>query len=507
MSVFKKIKGRCFTEGAGFSMKELLGYSGGLFGNTMGQDTVLTYSDKFNRDYMGLREDKSAGVDFDPNIVLGNASTILSFIVPPIAGAAVDRPADKKFGGSRPILGIAPIPFAAASLLLFIVPKQSLMFRIVYTFVLTLLFSVVDSFYDMALNAISIRMTANTKERKNFYTIAEFAGTVGSMLPGWILPIVVDKFSSGAEQKWAYFYVALIFCVLGVTSMYAPFFTLKEKVFVRSYNNKKEKINIRYVLANKPLLILVLSDMFATIRQVTYSYLPYLYQNTFDKYSMKSVIDAVSGGLSYVSLLAVPFLGKYMSSRTMMGSGYLFTAAFYGIMSLFNIGYSLKKVRKYKWLIGVLIGISGMPNGAQRAAKRIMIADSTEYMEWNTFKKYGVPIRSEGTVLATTSVMGKVNSLIRTNVYNFSMNKIGYQSSYNDKAGNAVYPVQGDKTLHGIFFITTVFGFIGSLIPGIIIMLDNYTGKRKERILEELVEIRAIAAENALDKDLNLSAE
>lgn len=490
MSKIKDMKARLFPSDASFTLKELLGYTGGLFGNTMGQDCVYTYSVKFNRDFMGLKADKQAGVKFDPNIILGNAATILSFLVPPIAGAVVDRPADKKGGGSRPILGLAPIPFAIASLLLFVVPARNLIFRIIYTFILTLLFNTVDTFYDMALNAISIRMTTNPKDRKNFYTLAELAGTLGSMLPGWLLPVIVGLFKEGQSQKWAYFMVALIFCVLGVSTMYAPFFTLKEKVFVRSCEKQQEQLSLKYIMSNRPLLILLTCNFLETVRQVTYDYLPYLYQNTFDNYGMKAIIEMISGGLSYAGLAIVPLVGKKISSRTMMSGGYLYSAVFYGIMSLFNLGFSVNGVRKFKWLIGVLIGMSGMSNMAMRAAKRILIADSTEYMEWKTYKKYGIAVRSEGMVLAASGIVSKASALLRTNLYNGSLNKIGYQSAYQDASGNTVYPVQSDKTLHGIFLITTLFGFIGNFLPAIVMLFDNYTGKRKEEILEELREIR-----------------
>lgn len=494
MSKLSGLKAKIFPPDANFTLKELTGYSAGLMGNTMGQDTVGTYSEKFNRDFMGLRKDESAGVRFDPNIMLGNVSKILGFLIPPVAGAVVDRPADKKFGGSKPVLALAPVPFAITSLLLFIVPNQSLIFRVIYTFILTLLFEIADTFYDMALNAISIRMTTDTGTRKNFYTIAQLAGTIGSMLPGWILPIIVGRIQNAADQKWGYFFVALFFCVVGVSSMYAPYFTLSEKVYVKSYQ-KQERIKLKYILSNKPLCILIIAEILSSIRKVTYDYLPYLYQNTFDKYGMKTVIDMVSGTLSYVSLLAVPFLGRFMSSRTIMGTGYLFTAVFYGIMSLFNINFSVKGIRSKKWLIGILIGISGFPNGAQGAAKRIMIADSTEYMEWSTYKKYGVPVRSEGMVLAAMSISDKITGLARSNMYNISLNKIGYKSSYTDGAGETVYPVQTNQTLKGIFTVTTVFGLIGSLLPGLIILTDRYTGARKQKILEELADIRKLVNE------------
>lgn len=56
-----------------------------------------------------------------------------------------------------------------------------------------------------------------------------------------------------------------------------------------------------------------------------------------------------------------------------------------------------------------------------------------------------------------------------------------------------VEAVQTPETLHGIFLLVAVPGIIGNLIPGIIMMFDNFTGKRKEKIMAELEVIRAEA--------------
>ncbi|MBR6779596.1 MAG: MFS transporter [Clostridia bacterium] len=474
-----------------FTVKEQFGYAGGLFGNCMGQDCIGTYSDKFNRDYMGLQKNEALGVRFEPNLALGNVSTVLSFAAPPIAGAVVDRPVVNGKGGARPVLKFAPVPFAIASLLLFVVPPAGLVFRIVYTFALTLLFNIADTFYDMALSAISIRMTTNPKDRKNFYTVAVLATSLGSALPGWLLPLIVGKMQSGEQEKWAYFVVALVFCILGVSSMYAPYFTLQEKVYVRSYEDKRERINIKAVLANRPLMILLTANVLQTIREIAYKYLPYFYDNTLGDYGMKAKVDMISGGLSYVGLLLVPILGNRVDSRNMMMLSYGYSALFYGVMSLFNIGFSVDRIRKLKWIIGILIGFSGMPNNAMSAARRIIIADSTDYMEWVTYKKFGYAVRSEGMVLASQSLVDKFRELLKANAYNGLLNAIGYQSGYTDPVtGAAVKPVQTDATLKGIYTVMTLCGFLGNLLPMIVYCFDNYTGKNRERILAELQEIR-----------------
>ena len=480
-----------FTHNPSFTVKEQLGYAGGIFGNCMGQDCVYTYSSKFNRDFQMIETGRLN--------IMENASTILSFAVPPVAGALLDLPArENKKSVTKWILQLTPLPFAFASMLLFVVPSPNAAFNLFWALALTIIFSTVDTFFDMALTTISLRMTTNPKDRKNFYTIASLASTLGSMLPGWLLPIVVDRFTDPNAQKWAHFYVALVFCILGVSTMCAPYFTLNEKVGnLKVHETEKIMWNrhtVMAILRNRPFVVMELAMMFETVRQVTYDLLPDLYRETFADYGMKAIIDVISGALSYVGLFSVPIVGNKISARTMVMGGHFYSTLFYGAAALLNVKFDINRARKLRYVTGVLIGFSGMPNAGMGAGRRILLADSTDYMEWNSEKRYGAPIRSDGMLLAVQSLMGKVNALLRVNIKNLSLKSIGYQSGQVDEQGNAIRVTQSDRTLKGIYFVVTLCGVIGNLLPGIIYSFDNYTGKRREAIMEELNAMRAARA-------------
>ena len=470
-----------------FTVKEQLGYSGGIFGNTMGQDCVYTYSSKFNRDFQMIEAKRLN--------LLENVSSIFSFLIPPIAGPILDKPTQPgKRSTAKTILLYAPIPFALTSLMLFIVPSNSPLMNLIWAFIFTILFEGVDAFFDMAMTTISLRMTTNAKDRKNFYTISSLAASLGSMLPGWLLPIVVERFTDINQQKWAHFFVALFFCLLGVSVMYAPYFTLNEKVAVTprageekiTWNKKK----ISAILHNKPFMITMLASIFETIRKVAYDLLPDLYRETFDNYGMKAVIDVISGSLSYVGLLLVPIIGAHVSARSMLVGSHLYSTAFYAAIALFGSKFDLSRIRKWRYLVGVLIGFSGMPNSGMDASRKIIVADSTDYMEWYSEKFLGEPIRSDGLLVAVQTIVGRLNTLIRVNVKNLSLMTIGYQSGKKDAAGNTIKVVQSPATLKGIYFVVALCGMIGNFLPAIMYLLDRFTGKRRNAILLELDEMR-----------------
>lgn len=475
------------TNNPSFTLKEQLGYASGIFGNAMGQDSIDTFDDKFIRKYMFSEK------DYGLITIIENILMIFGFITPPVAGSILDTPARQgKKTPTKILTGTMPIPFAITSVLLFIVPSANPKTNFIWFLVLKLIFKTVDSFYDLSLNTLSLRMTNNADDRKNFYTVATLASALGSMLPGWVIPIVVNTAKTDpAKQKMLYFICALIFCVVGLATMFAPYFTLEEKLKVVEKPEKKaivwDRQTISALLHCRSFIVLELATFFEQVRQLSYKLLNYMYEDVFDLFSMKAIIDIVSGVLSYVGLGAVPFLGKKFSARTILSGGFAYTGVFYAIMSLFAINFNKAKVRKYKWLIGIMIGLAGMPNNAISASKKIIVGDATDYMEWYSEKNFGTPIRSEGLVSAAQSVFNNVFNLIRTNFYNITFQKIGYKSA----VGNETV-VQTDSALKGIFLMFTLCGVVGNFLASGSYLFDNYTGNKKKRILTELEQMREI---------------
>lgn len=484
---------KVFKPNPSFTLKEQLGFASGLFGNAMGQDTVNTYADQFMYDFSGLSASRVTTVKM--------TSKIINLCGVPVIGRLLDRPAGKH-GSARPFLLGAPIPFSIMSVLLFIVPESSVLVRTIWDMITFFVFSVSDSCYDMSILTVSSRMTTNPNDRKNFYTVAEFASTLGSMLPGWILPILVDMHDETySSQKWTYFFVALFFSVCGLVTMIIPYFTLREKVAVSARSDKEEsKISWRTVLTNKPLILLTVSQMIDSIRQVCYKSLPYFYKQTIGKYSLKSVTEMFSGALSYVGLAAVPWISKNFAPRDIISYGYMYTGLSYAILLL--VGY------KHNFVTSLLLAVGGMPSGAMRAARKILLADSADYMEWKTYHKYGVPVRADGMVFAANSVGGHISGMWQDLLFNAGLALIGYKSASVDKAtGKTIEAVQTPETLKGIFYLVTIPGIVGNIVPGLIMLFDDFRGDKRKAILEELRQLHESQAARTQDESAGARAD
>lgn len=470
-----------------FTVREQLGYAGGIFGNAMGQDSVETFTDKFCRNFMGINNARMT--------IMADISFVANFIANPVAGHFLDRPAPEgKATPTKRILKATPIPFAIASLLLFVVPSASHLTNFIWAVIFKVMFGVVDSFYDMSLNTMSLRMTNNASDRKNFYTVSTLAGSLGSMLPGSVIPVIVNIFEGNAtKQKWTYFFMALLFCVIGVGVMLAPYFTLNEKIKVAQKENDSplvwDRETISAVLHNRTFIIVQIGNFFEKIRGLAYRLLLYLYEDILDYRQMKVVIDTISGSLSYVGLLSVPFITKRLSARTVMSLGYGYTAFFYGLMSLFNLGFKKEKVRKYKWLIGLCIGLAGMPNNAMAASKKVVIGDSTDYMEWYAEKKFNKPIHAEGLICSVQAIFATICEFIGVNIFNSMFSVVKYKESIVVN-GETKRVFQSDSTIKGLYMMFTLFGFIGNTLASLTYLFDNYTGEKRNAILAELREMR-----------------
>ena len=472
-----KEKFKSFKNNPDVALKEQVGYVSGVFGNCMGQDCVGTYTDQFLYDYMGL---KSSQI-----VAMKSVTTGVNIFVAPIVGAMLDGNRSGK-GNARTFMRAAAIPFTLSSVLLFLVPSSSITFNFIWSFILFLTFNIADTFFDVALSTLSVRMTANAKSRKNFYTVAQVASTLGSMLPGGLVPIIIDMMDGDYNsEKWAYFTVALLFGILGLFSMLVPCMTLKERNLVLPpKDDKKVRIDYKLILLNRPLLLLCLSQCIDSVRQVCYNALPFFYKQTLGRLGMKTYVEMGSSALSYGGLFSVPFIGKKLSSRDIVVLGYLHTAICYILLLI--CGY------KNLWIVGILIALGGLPNAGMSAARRILLADSTDYMEWKSYKKYGVAQRNEGMVFAFSTMVSRISSLWKDLLVNGGLVLIGYQSAQTI-GGQIVEAVQTPETLHGIFLLVAIPGIIGNLVPAIVMMFDNFTGKRKEKIMAELEVIRAEA--------------
>ena len=485
MGKLAALKEQYFPSDASYSMRDQLGYCGGIFGNSMAQDITTSFADVFARDYMKIEPKKITLFD--------NIAIFLGFLSGALSGYILDTPvkADKKSPAKR-ITALFPLPIAITSVMLFVVPSVHPSMNFIWKLVFHLIFNVTDSFYDASLNTMSLRVAADARDRKVFFTVGTFAAALGSMLPGWIVPILVQRAKNPEVEKKIYFFSTLIFSIIGFFTMLTPSFTMHE-VIRPTERPEKEKLvwdkqTVMSILHNRTFIITEVGSLFEQVRQTSYKFLNYFYKDVLFTFDLGAPMGALSGALSYAGLLAVPYLNKRFSTRTIISGGFAYTGLFFTLIGLLGRNRSIEKMRRIKLLFGLLIGFSGMPNQAIAASKRIMVGDATDYMEWYAEKTYGKPIHAEGFITSIQSILGNVFNMICTNMYDFSFHKLNYNAQVIKAAG--AKPEKTAATLHGIFRLFVLFGVVGNFLAAATFLFENYNGKRKDEITAELAGMR-----------------
>ena len=480
------LKEQYFPSDASYSLRDQLGYCGGIFGNSMGQDITSDFADMFARDYMKIAPKKITLFD--------NVALFFGFLSGTLSGYILDTPEKPgKKSMAKRISGAAPLPFALASVMLFVVPSGSATVNFIWKAIFHLIFNVSDVFYDASMNTMSLRITTDPKDRKNFYTVGTFSAVLGSMLPGWIIPILVDRAGSFEAEKKCFFVTTLVFAVVGLISMFIPFFMMNEKVHLTKRTEKEklvwDKQTVMAILHNRTFIITEIGTFFEMVRKLSYRLLNYFYRDVLLDFDLSAPMGALSGTLGYVGLLAVPFLNKRFSARTIVSGGFAYTGLFFTVIGLLGRNRSIDKLRRLKLLFGLLIAFSGMPNHAINASKKILVGNATDYMEWYSEKEYGRPIRAEGFISSIQSVLGNTFNVICTNMYDFGFHKLDYDRTIIRIPGGE--PEHTDATVNGLFRMFVLFGVIGNLLAAATYLFENYNGKRKAAVDAELAEMRA----------------
>lgn len=479
------LKEQYFPSDASYSLRDQLGYCGGILGNSMGQDITSDYADMFARDYMKIAPERITLFD--------NVALFFGFLSGTLSGYVLDTPEKPgKKSMAKRISAVTPLPFALASVMLFVAPSGSPGVNFLWKAIFHLIFNISDVFYDASMNTMSLRITTDPKDRRNFYTVGTLSAVLGSMLPGWIIPILIDRAGSFEAEKRYYFYTTLVFAVIGMISMFIPYFLMHEKVHLTKRTEKEklvwDKQTVLAVLHNRTFIITQIGTFFELVRKLSYRLLNYFYRDVLLDFDLSAPMGALSGTLGYVGLLAVPFLNKRFSARTVVSGGFAYTGLFFTLIGLLGRNKSVEKLRRLKLLFGLLIAFSGMPNHAISASKKILVGNATDYMEWYAEKEYGRPIRAEGFISSIQSVLGNAFNVICTNLYDFGFHRLDYNTTFVRTPGKK--PEHTDATINGIFRMFILFGIVGNLLAAVTYLFENFNGKRKAAVDAELAGMR-----------------
>ena len=417
-------------------------------------------------------------------------------------GAIVDK-TRTRWGKFKPYLVALGIPGTIGTCIYWLMP---LVFagrgpNDIWKFIGYLLLMVVregaGTFRDIAQKGIQSTITPHPVDRTRIITIANFAsGFLGEKLPEQIMTVLLDligrnkvKFTLQGTFIGMGVFTAI---VAGAGAMWF-FFICKERV-MQSVERPSIKAGIKSIINNKPILLMTLSQIlgsFAVGGSKQDYYIDVL------NFASLGLITGIPGAIiNPFSYMAVPWFRRHFSSRFL----YIIGNKIDGILlvPVFLVGcIGGKKHGLYKniWVMGIAMmlweTIFMIFYGVRRIIPTEMYNEAMDYCEW----KNGY--RTEGMTSVAQGLASKLASIFSRYISNYIKQLIGY-----DLTRYVRGTAQTDETKFGLFAMFTIVPFLTGMISIVPMLFYDLSGKKKEKMYEELLERRAAMSKEATSGDL-----
>lgn len=444
--------------------REILSFSCAGFGRSMIYTIMSTFLLIFYTDAVGI-DPVHAGI-----IIF--AARIFDAANDPLMGIIADK-THTRFGKLRPYLLFSPLLIMVSTVALFYAPDFSYGGKVAYAAITYVLWGICFTIQDVPFWGMSAVVSPIENERNRFISTARIFCTIGGIVPTLVVPVL--RSSMGYTK--GYFVSGLIFGVCGSLLSLLAFFGTTERV-----EQTKEKASAGEIVSafvkNKPLLLLILSTVLGSTMlmiQTSGSYIAtYLIKDSgiIPANTVQTAMTVAIGAGMLLAMVIMPVAGKRFSLRDIYIASALFGALIHGVIYL--VGYS----DFYVFL--VLLVIAGLPLGIFNVITYAMIADSIDFLEWKTGR------RSEGICFASQTFLSKLTAGISTLITSFFLKAISFVQPVND------VPVldQPESVFRGMFVMITVVPLVGLALCSIPMFFNDFSGKKREKILTELKEKR-----------------
>ena len=457
---------------------EYLTYALGLFGYSSITGYVNGYYNYFLTNCMLI----------SPAVIgtLMLVSRIWDGVNDPIEGLIIDK-TKTRFGKLRPYILINILPLMALTVLMFTVPSFGNTGKIVFTYIVYILYGTVCSFAGTVSNGLGCVATYDTQERSRFITVGSVCKAAGDASPYVFIMIVTFLVKKLMGENDPYLNHHITGWVIGVGGavLFGLMWFNKERL-TQEQETITLKQSLSVLLGNKPLLLMVLSRFIgfgiylSTAVQV---YIAVYFLGGSDKLLMLGIPTAVG---SVVGMLIVPwFVDRFGLKRT-----YVFFSVFGAVTLtiLYFMGHECLTGDKINVLYYSVLFLTGIRYGNTNIVPNLMLADSLDYKEWKT------GLRLEGSANAVMSLTSKVTGALSTALMNYGLVFFKFVSPVTDElTGKTIEQIQSASALNGMYLMFTIIPAVFGLLAVIPILFYDFEGKKKEDVLAQLRERKQIS--------------
>lgn len=471
MNVRKAVHHYFHTEGGVLGTRDYVGYSLAGMGQNMVYGLMNSYLMIFYTDVFLI-----------PSTVVGTMFLIAKLwdaVNDPIMGTFIDK-TRTKWGKMRPYFLFTPIPIAMVTILLFCAPNLSMTGKIVYMYITYIAWGMLYTVCDVPFWSMSAVLTPHPQERTNLVSFVRLLTGVGAGIPVVLVSAVMFLKDKGIApgllggDKQVYFMTAVAMSLIGCALLSLGFFGTKERV---PQNEKAPgfRESMGYLLKNKPLLMVLLSNLLAFPKAIQMGASVYVatYLMGGGQWVIILGIPAAVGGL--LAFLFVPPLVKRFGA--MKSYIYANIIGVFPMLLLFFIHPgNIAMVLAMLFLSGVTGGVIGI-------LPTILIADCVDYMEWKTGQ------RSEGVSFSVQTFMAKASAALQGWATGLLLSLFQF-SQPAQMGGQIVQQAQSVATQNGLWAMFSIIPAIGSVLCIIPLFFYDLKGETLAKVQRELAERR-----------------
>jgi GPH family glycoside/pentoside/hexuronide:cation symporter len=298
--------------------------------------------------------------------------------IDPVIGVLSDR-TQTRWGKFRPYILFGAIPYAVLSILTFTTPDLGELGKIVYAGATYVLLMTAYAAVNLPYSSLAAVMSSDTYERAGLNTYRFICAFVGQFVVTG-LALTLAKHFGGGDKARGFQYVVVLFGVLSVAFYLITFLTSKERVQPSTALPSSLREDFRNLFRNRPWIIL------AAVGIV--SFVMFAVQNAAIAYYFKYYIGSeesvqwfnVTGTVALI--VALPLskpLARTFGNRNVFIASSLLSGLFF--ISLYLPG------RANLTAIYALNILAKMSYAPAVPLLWTMIADSSDYSEWQTGRR------------------------------------------------------------------------------------------------------------------------
>lgn len=350
-----------------------------------------------------------------PESIVAGMLTVMAFwdaFNDPLMGAVVDR-TRTRYGKLRPYLIFTPIFLGIVTVLFFGGPVflggSSQGMKVVYMCITYFIWEFFYTIGDIPFWGLSSAISPSPLDRSRVIKSARLVSGILGGIPGIIITVCIDLSNKGVIPLSLSQVFLILSIVAGTLGMYL--FSLagtktKERV---AYVNDEPKLSecFAFMFKNRPLLLIMLSNLISTIEGIGGTFSVYYYTLSLGVNSLSllaGIPGTIMGWLTYPLMTILE--KKWTSRQIVIRSSFMHATVTALVFLLGSKHYTNMSV------IVPLLMLHGMSNAINCSIKSViptkMISETVDYMEWKTGK------RNEGMAFSVLTFMGKLTGTLAT---------------------------------------------------------------------------------------------